>query len=187
MKNITDKTKKWLTIAGLGIVCVALVIAISSQFKTQTPVDDVIASPTAVTDNKVNPGIDTGDKAEEKEVVIQANVPVAAPTDDTAAKTDQPVQNLQPEVTKPAAPTESQKTDKTQKPNGEKVDNVKAVDHDSVKKPNTTQTGEPQGGEKKDGKVYLPGFGWVTETGGSGTTVGEQGDELTGNKVGTMD
>jgi len=187
MKNITDKTKKCLTIAGLGIVCVALVIAISSKFKTQTPVDDVTAPPTAVTDNKVNPGIDTGDTAEEKEVVIQANEPVAAPTDDTAAKTDQPVQNLQPEVTKPAAPTESQKIDKTQKPNGEKVDNVKAVDHDSVKKPNTTQTGEPQGGEKKDGKVYLPGFGWVTETGGSGTTVGEQGDELTGNKVGTMD
>jgi len=132
-QNITDKTKKWLTIAGLGIVCVALVIAIFSQFKTQRPVDYVIAPSTAVIDNKVNPGIDTGDKAEEKEVVIQANEPVAAPTDDTAAKTDQPVQNLQPEVTKPAAPTESQKTDKTQKPNGEKVDNVKAVDHDSVK------------------------------------------------------
>jgi len=30
MRNIQDKTKKRLTIAGLGIVCVALVIAISS-------------------------------------------------------------------------------------------------------------------------------------------------------------
>ena len=185
MKNITDKTKKWLTIAGLGIVCVALVIAISSKFKTQTPVDDVTAPPTAVTDNKVNPGIDPGGKAREKEVVIQANEPVAAPTDDTAAKTDQPVQNLQPEVTKPAAPTESQKTDKTQKPNGEKVDNVKAVDHDSVKKLNTTQTDKPQGGEKKDGKVYLPGFGWVTETGGSGTTADDMYEN--GNKIGNMD
>lgn len=160
MKNITDKTKKWLTIAGLGIVCVALVIAISSQFKTETPMGDAIASPTAVTDNKVNPGIDTGDTAEEKEVVIQANEPVAAPT-------------------------ESQKTDKTQKPNGEKVDNVKAVDHDSVKKLNTTQTDKPQGGEKKDGKVYLPGFGWVTETGGSGTTADDMYEN--GNKIGNMD
>ena len=53
MKNITDKTKKWLTIAGLGIVCVALVIAISSKFKRQTPVDDVIDPPTAVTDQGV--------------------------------------------------------------------------------------------------------------------------------------
>ena len=177
MRNINDKTKKWLTIAGLGIVCVALVISIAFQFKTKTPLNDAVA-PTAITDNEVNLNPDTGDRAGEKEGSIQGNEPI----DDTAAKTDQPVQNLQPEVTKPAAPTESQKTDKTQKPNGEKVDNVKAVDHDSVKKPDTTQTSE-----KKDGKVYLPGFGWVTETGGSGKTVGEQGDELTGNKVGTMD
>jgi len=183
MRNINDKTKKWLTIAALGIICVALVIAIASQFKTKTPVDDATAPPTAITDNEVTPNPDAGGKAGEKVGVIQGN----ETTDDITAKTDQPVQNLQPEVTKPAAPTESQKTDITQKPNGEKVDNVKAVDHDSVKKPDTTQTGKPQGGEKKDGKVYLPGFGWVTETGGSGKTVGEQGDELTGNKVGTMD
>lgn len=176
MKNINDKTKKWLTIAALGIVCVALVIAIASQFKTKTPVDDATAPPTAVIDDKVNPSPDTGDKAGEKEGVIQGN----EPTDDTTAKTDQPVQNLQPEVTKPAAPTESQKTDKTQKPNGDKVDNVKAVDHDNVKKPDTTQTGK-----KKDGKVYLPGFGWVTETGGSGTKVDGDGD--INKQVGTMD
>lgn len=143
--------------------------------------EDATAPPTAIKDNEVNPNPDTGDKAGEKEGVIQGNEPI----DDTAAKTDQPVQNLQPEVTKPAEPTESQKTDKTQKPNGEKVDNVKAVDHDSVKKPDTTQTGKPQGGEKKDGKVYLPGFGWVTETGGSGTTANDMYEN--GNKIGNMD
>ena len=181
MKNMNDKTKKWLTIAALGIVCVALVITIASQFKTETPVDDATAPPTVVTDDKVNLSPDTGDKAGKKEGFIQSN----EPTDDTTAKTDQPVQNLQPEVTKPAAPTESQKTDITQKPNGEKVENVKAVDHDSVKKPDTTQTNKPQGGEKKDGKIYLPGFGWVTETGGSGTTANDMYEN--GNKIGKMD
>lgn len=182
MKNIQDKTKKWLTIAGLGIVCLALVIAISSQFKTERPADGGM-NPAPVATGEVNPSADAGDK----EVVIPTNQPTGAQTDNTAAQTDQPVQNLQPEATKPAEPTESQKTDPNQKPSGEKVDKVQATDHDSVKKPDTTQTGEPKGGERKDGKVYLPGFGWVTETGGSGTTVGEQGDELTGNKVGTMD
>lgn len=176
MKNIQDKTKKRLSIAGLGIVCVALVIAISFQFKTEKPTNDGIA-PSAIM-GEVNPSAHAGE-----EVVIPAN----KPTDDTAAQTDQLVQNLQPAVTKPVEPTESQKTDPSQKPSGEKVDNVQAVDHDSVKKPDAAQTGEPKGGERKYGQVYLPGFGWVTETGGSGTTVGEQGDELTGNKVGTMD
>ncbi|TEB10205.1 hypothetical protein Pmgp_02505 [Pelotomaculum propionicicum] len=64
-------------------------------------------------------------------------------------------------------------------------DNVQAVDHDSVKKPVSAQTGEPKGGERKDGQVYLPGFGWVTETGGSGTTVDGDGD--INKQVGTMD
>lgn len=178
MKNINDKTKKWLTIAGLGIVCVVLVIAIASQFKTKTPVDDATAPPTAVTDDRVNPSPGTGDKAGEKEGVIQSN----EPTNDTAAKTDQPVQNLQPEVTKPAAPTESQKTDKTQKPNGEKVDNVKAVDHDSVKRPDTTQTGE-----KKDGKIYVPGFGWIEDHGGGGEGKLVDGEGDINKQVGKMD
>lgn len=166
MRNINDKTKKWLTIAGLGIVCVALVISIAFQFKTKTPLNDAVA-PTAITDNEVNLNPDTGDRAGEKEGSIQGNEPI----DDTAAKTDQPVQNLQPEVTKPAAPTESQKTDKTQKPNGEQVDTMRPT--------------KPQGGGKKDGKVYLPGFGWVTETGGSGTQVDGEGD--INKQVGTMD
>jgi hypothetical protein len=37
--KLTDKTKKRLTLTGLGVVCVVLVIAISSQFKTEKPVD----------------------------------------------------------------------------------------------------------------------------------------------------
>jgi hypothetical protein len=186
VKNIQDKTKKRLTIAGLGIVCVALVIAISSQFKTETPADGGTA-PASAAVGEVNPSADMGGKAAEKEVVIPANEPATAPADNTAPQTDQPVQNLQPEVTKPPEPAESQKTDPTRKPSGEKVDNVQATDHNNVQKPDAPQTGEPKGGERKDGKVYLPGFGWVTETGGSGTTVGNEGDELTGNKVGSMD
>lgn len=41
-----------------------------------------------------------------------------------------------------------------------------------------------------DGKpyVWIPGFGWIKDEGGGsvGTTVGNPGDELTGNKVGQM-
>ena len=41
-----------------------------------------------------------------------------------------------------------------------------------------------------DGKphIWIPGFGWIVDEGGSsvGTTVGNLGDELTGNKVGQM-
>ncbi|NPV89731.1 MAG: hypothetical protein HPY50_03005 [Firmicutes bacterium] len=177
MKHIQSKTKKWLTVAGLSIVCLALVIAISSQFKKEPPVDGRMP-PGAAATGEVN----LSEGADGKAIF-----PNSGSIENPAAQTDQPVQNLQPEVTKPAEPTTAQKTDPSQKPSGEKVDKVQPTDHDSVKKPDSVQTGEPRGGEKKDGQVYLPGFGWVTETGGSGTTVGNEGDELTGNKVGKMD
>ena len=40
-------------------------------------------------------------------------------------------------------------------------------------------------GEKQ---IYIDGFGWIKDEGGGsiGTTVGNPGDELTGNKVGIM-
>jgi len=51
---------------------------------------------------------------------------------------------------------------------------------------------EPKPGDRAtiDGKlhVWIPGFGWVVDEGGGsvGTMVGNPGDQLTGNKVGTM-
>jgi hypothetical protein len=51
---------------------------------------------------------------------------------------------------------------------------------------------EPKSGDKAiiDGKphIWIPGFGWIIDEGGGsvGTTVGNHGDELTGNKVGIM-
>ncbi|MDI6916091.1 MAG: hypothetical protein QMC95_18095 [Desulfitobacteriaceae bacterium] len=51
---------------------------------------------------------------------------------------------------------------------------------------------EPKAGDETviDGKpyVWIPGFGWIKDEGGKsvGTTVGNPGDELTGNKVGQM-
>ena len=50
------------------------------------------------------------------------------------------------------------------------------------------KSSEPKSGDKKDGQVYIPGFGWVKDEGGGskGVKVGNEGDKLTGNKVGQM-
>lgn len=51
---------------------------------------------------------------------------------------------------------------------------------------------EPKSGDRTiiDGKphIWIPGFGWIEDEGGGsiGTTVGNPGDELAGNKVGIM-
>lgn len=190
MMNMNDKSKRSLLIAGLCVICVGLIFAISSRFQTDTPAKGE-TTPATLAETKVTPDINnvegTAEKTNEKDLVIQLDQPVTTPTDKPADQTGQPVQNLQPDVTKPPEPSGSQKTDPSKKPDGEKVDKVQAVDHGGVKKPDNPppQSNEPKGGEIKDGKVYLPGFGWVPETGGSGTKADDMYEN--GNKIGTMD
>ncbi|MDD4496133.1 MAG: hypothetical protein PHV32_17630 [Eubacteriales bacterium] len=52
----------------------------------------------------------------------------------------------------------------------------------------TPDSGTPKNGDKKPGYIYLEGFGWIVDEGGQaqGGTVGNEGDELTGNQVGNM-
>lgn len=181
MKKLSDKNKRWLTIAGLGVVCIVLVIAISSQFKTKAPVDDAVA-PSSTVANEVNPSIDTtgtdvkpsSDSANEKGVVVQSVEPTTTPNMAVSTGTKQ---TIQPDPVKPEAPKEKPK------PQGETTNPSKAP---TYKPEDTTvsKPAEPKGGEKKDGKVYLPGFGWVTETGGSGKTAGDMYEN--GNKIGNM-
>lgn len=185
--KINEKTKKVLTIAGCTIVGLVLVVAIGSQFaKSPKDADTLPSSATVVSD--VNPSIDTDPSTGEKDIVVKQNTDSTEETiDESPAQTDQPEQNIQPEVTKPAAPSEKQKTDPTKKPDGEKVTGTpKAEDHDNVTPAADTKKkkDEPQGGETQNGKVYLPGFGWVTDTGGSGTTADDMYEN--GNKIGDM-
>lgn len=168
MEKISDKTGRILVIVGLGAVCVILVIAISGRFKA-APVKDenTVSSPSqsAVTVGAINtessqtdsrPSFSSGGTA-------------------SSGKTDQ---TIQPDVSKPAAPS-SKPT-----PQGNTADPSKAPTYNS-KDTTAGKSSGPSGGEKKDGKVYLPGFGWVTDTGGSGTTVSGDGD--INKQVGKMD
>lgn len=87
-----------------------------------------------------------------------------------------------PKPTEPPKP-KPKETDKPQSPDTPPTYEEKET------QPNKQQN-EPQAGDKNEsGKVFVPGFGWVEDQGGGTqeTTVGKQGDQLTGNKVGSMD
>jgi len=186
MKNMNDKTKKWLTIAGLGIICVALVVVIGSRFITEPPVDDPLPTSDVALDD-VNPSPNSGDgqKAGENEMAVKPNPQTPEPDDTGApAVSSGTEQTIQGDVVKPKEPTEAEKTDPSQTPDGEKVSDPQPVDHDNVPPP--TSSSEPQGGEKKDGKIYVPGFGWIEDNGGGGS--GTTADDMyeNGNKIGEM-
>ena len=179
MKNMTDKTKRWLTIAGLGIICVALIALIGSRFVTEPPVDDPLpVSDEALEDVNPSPG---------SEVSVNPN-PQTPEQDETGAPavSSGTEQTIQADAVKPEY-DEDTLTDPSQTPDGEKVSTPQPVEHDSVSAPDTTTgTNQPQGGDtNSNGQVYFPGFGWVDNGGeNKGTTADDMYEN--GNKIGEM-
>ena len=175
MMNMKDKTKRSLLIAGLCVICVGLIFAISSRFQTETPTGGE-TTPVALAETGVTPDInnieETAEKTKDKELVIQLDEPIPAPTDKPADQTDQPVQNLQPDITKPPEPSESQKTDSSKNPDGEKVDKVQAIDHGSVQKPDNPpqKAMNPRAAREKTARSISPAS-MGDRKGGSGTAV----------------
>lgn len=193
--KLTEKTKRRLTIAGLGVVSIVLVIAIASQFKTKVPKDPEILQTQAVS-SEVTPSVDVPDSSMEPSETPKISVPSIDPTETPAVtegvdtgKSIGTEQSIQAEPTKPPAPTEAPKTEvSTSKEENPTVNPSKTSENKTEGTVKTTPQ-EPAGGEKKDGKIYVPGFGWIEDEGGGvkQETVGNEGDELTGNKVGQMD
>ena len=188
MKNMNPKMKKWLAVAGGLALCVVLVVLIGQRFQTPMPVDDPIPSQSSeVSDVTVGPS-ESDSTEKEKEVTVTPPDTTQPVSTDNGAVSNGTEQTIQGDVSKPEY-TEEQLQDPTQKPNGEKVtEPPTAVDHNEVEQPKETPKSEsqPQGGETKDGKIYVPGFGWIEDIGdGQGTTVDGDGD--INKQVGIMD
>lgn len=185
--NLTDRAKKRLTLAGLGVVCVVLVIAISLQFKTEEPKDASVQSPSMISD-----AVSPSSEIQTPPLEINAK-PIDSSATNQSADTGNSTgtdQSIQAEVTKPPEPSQEVLTDPFNTPDGESVNEATPAENDKAIEPESTPSpSTPKSGDKKDGKIYVPGFGWIEDNGGggSGTTVGNPGDELTGNKVGSMD
>ncbi|MBU5439740.1 hypothetical protein KQI42_17125 [Tissierella sp. MSJ-40] len=203
MKNISDKTKKWLVVTGGLVICAMLILMIGSQFRKE-PIEDTLPNQNIEVDDVTIEKLKDTEKAEKEEVTNDEDKtnnekedeiivpPIKTP--DTQSTNKNGVdkgteQTIQKNAEKPKEPTKEQLTDPTQKPNGEKVTEPPVnVDHEKVEKPEELpkQKDEPKGGDKKDGKIYVPGFGWIDDIGeGEGTKAEDMYEN--GNKVGNMD
>lgn len=172
LRSLSDKSKRILAVTGCSILCVVLVATIVPQFYTKAQEKDLVPS-SSKTASSSAPNVNSATSS--KVVTVQTTTQSASSAASTPAKTDQATQNLQPKVTKPAAPSESEAKNPSKPPS-------------SSTSSKSTSSQAPNAGDKNDGKIYVPGFGWVTDNGGggSGSTVGKSGDQLTGNKVGQM-
>jgi len=194
--KMTEKTKKYLAVGSGAIICVALIAAIALQFGKSSSGEDKIAGESfTTTEIVVDPSKSSGkDDKESPDITLPPekesgqSTEKEPPVDNRPAQTDQSEQSIQPEVTKPETPSEEALHDPTTKPDGTKVDTPpEPVEHEDVEQPEELppEPNQPQGGDTKDGQVYLPGFGWVTDTGGSGSTADDMYEN--GNKIGIMD
>lgn len=200
--KLSEKTKKYLAISGGAVICIGLIAAISLQFnKAPAGEDNLPMQNPGATEIVVDPSSLANrteeSSTEEKKVTVQPSTEAATgntessqPVDTRPAQTDQTEQSIQQEVTRPAEPSEEVKKDATQKPDGTKVDTPPTpVEHESVVTPTEPEPApeQPQAGDTENGKIYIPGFGWVENNGGGGS--GTTADDMyeNGNKIGNMD
>lgn len=187
MNNINDKTKKRLIIFGGLAVSIVLIILIAAQFKKE-PVKEVSVPPPSAAQVSTATVTPAEASKTQKDIVVQDSK-VAEATKSTIQEPNTAIssgtkQTIQPDPVKPTAPTEKPKsTDKTS--NTDEKPTVTGKPKTTVKDSTISKT-EPKGGEKKDGEIYVPGFGWVKDNGG-GTEVKPVDDMYeNGNKIGEM-
>jgi type IV secretory pathway VirB10-like protein len=176
---MSDKTKRRLAIAGAAVICIALVVAIGMRFAKESVRPDA-SSQEPVSSSDVAPEIQNN--TEKKEVVVSPQpTPEPESSEMLPPQTDLPEQKLQPDPIKPEVPAKPELPKDVDTTNPSKPPEYKP--EDTEKKP--AAESKPQGGETKDGKIYVPGFGWIDDIGeGQGSTADDMYEN--GNKIGDM-
>ena len=176
MKNINEKVKKWLIISGGLVLSAVLLVAIMSQFKVPS-INDLDLPDQNSDTQKV--AVESPDITEKEDDIKVPPIEIEKESNAASGIDKGTEQTIQPDPAKPEY-TDEQLKNPDQKPNGEKVtEQDKPVEHNKVEKPSTPpkSDNQPQGGEKKNGQIYVPGFGWIDDIGeGQGTVVDGEGD-----------
>lgn len=187
-----EKTKRGLIIGGATAVCAAMVCVIGMQFtKDDEPIQT--AKLLEQTTPAVTVAISTTTRTESEPIEVEAeNTPpkhnedapketVEIPEDAEVIQQDFPEQTTTAATTPPPPPEitdEAVLTNPDVTP--EYTPEQTTVADTSDEQPADT----PRHGEKKDGKIYINGFGWVIDNGGGGQA--EYADDMfeNGNKIG---
>lgn len=187
MSKLSAKTQKRLLVSGLAALCVVLVVAVFSFFGGSSEKDK---SNIAV--NDISNNVTVSDiKADYKSGVSVPNV-TEVPTNGTESQTSSNIvldiskqQDIEVPITEP-----QKKPSEPEKPVVKNETETKNPDkppvYDKQQTTVETKSSEPKSGDKKDGKVYIPGFGWVKdEGGGSQGKVGKSDGDIN-KQVGIM-
>ena len=190
---MTMKAKRRLAIGGGTALCAALAVLIATRF---APDDSQLTTNSPPTESKPAVSVEISTAKHDETKPIEAEKPM----NNTAAEPENAPAESDPE--KEAAdfikgggieieqnfPEPERANEPPAPPQIEDEEMLTNPDKEPTYEPEPTaikpQTGTPKHGDKKDGMIYINGFGWVADEGGGG--VGYTDNEMyqNGNKIG---
>lgn len=196
MSQNAKKAKRSWIIAAVSVICVLLVAAIVLRMNGKSSdemVGDVPTAPSSIAPS-VTPAelsntplveapsqSSTPEPPSSPEASIQPIQPSASAVPIDTAVSQGTEQTLQAAPVKPSVTPKETPKPKKETPVTNPTQKPEYAPEETVKTPKQ----EPAAGESKDGKVYVPGFGWQKESGGAGTVIDGEGD--INKQVGEMD
>jgi len=172
------KNKKLLAIVGVAAVLLIVIgVSVSMLGKDDQPTGTDVTTE------------DVSQPPEEETPTPTVEVPdVSAPENTTAQEQADPVLDVEQEDQVDVDLTDSEKKPETTPPPAPSPEEQQAASENNEPIVSDPAANQPQNGDTQNGSIYIEGFGWIPDEGGSsvGIPVGNDGDELTGNQVGTM-
>lgn len=190
---MTMKTKRGLVVGGGTALCAALAILIATRF---LPDDKQLTTSTHSTESKpvISVEISTAKQEENRQKPIESttvepdNTPIKIDPEKEAAdfinnggieieqNFPEPEKNDEPPAP-PVIENEEMLTNPDKQPTYE-------PEQIEVKPQTETPSDTPKHGDKKDGMIYINGFGWVVDEGGGGRAEYASDMYENGNKIG---
>ncbi len=200
---MTMKTKRGLAVGGGTVFCAALAILIATRFAPEPEATAPDASDTSST-TSISVEISTAKRDETKPIEIEK------PTENKPSEPDNSIptesdpekeaadfvddggieinQNFpEPEKTESAPqnePPESPKIEDEEMLTNPDKDPTYEPEQTEVKPQPETSSDTPKHGDRKDGMIYINGFGWVVDEGGGGVCEPAPDMYENGNKIG---
>lgn len=153
------------------------------QAESQTEPEQTVTVPEIKPESTQEPSTTAPETTPEPETTSQPETESSSPaetvTGDVQAKPSEGKPKSPAEATPPAEPPKD--TSESSVP----VENPDAGGQCQPEHTPEPEPDQPQGGEKQNGKIYVPGFGWIEDEGG-GSNVHEAPNAGTGEPVGEM-
>ncbi len=200
---MTMKTKRSLAVGGGTVLCAALAVLIAARFAPEPEATAPDTSDTSSTTSSISVEISTAKREETKPIEIEKPVESTIAPDNRTPTESDPEKEAEdfiedggieinqdfpePEKTESAPqiePPEPPKIEDDEMFTNPDKEPTYEPEQTEVKQQPETPSDTPKHGDKKDGQIYINGFGWIKDEGGGGVCEPAPDMYENGNKIG---